>query len=69
MDAHKKFLAVPSDGDNVRLIPVEDIQVVRPLEARPGKFGSESLATGIFWALLLLGAFWYLTGGWEYLAR
>jgi hypothetical protein len=69
MDAHKKFLAVSSDGDNVRLVPVEDIQVVRPLEARPGKPGSESLAAGIFWALLLLGVFWYLTGGWEYLAR
>jgi hypothetical protein len=71
METSKKFVAVPGDDGNVKLIPAEDLQVVRMVDAKPapGKTESQSSAVSIFWILFLLALLWYLAGGWETLSR
>lgn len=71
METPKKFVAVPGDDGNVKLIPAEDLQVVRMLDAKPasGKAESQSSAASVFWVLFLLALLWYLAGGWEIMSR
>lgn len=71
METSKKFIAVPGEDGNVKLIPAEGLDVVRMLDAKPVpvKGESQGSAASIFWALLLLALFWYLAGGWETIAR
>ncbi|MGH7457289.1 MAG: hypothetical protein ACRENG_38420 [bacterium] len=71
METPKKFVAVPGDDGNVKLIPAEGLDVVRMIDAKsaPGKVESKSSMASIFWILILLALLWYLAGGWETLSR
>jgi hypothetical protein len=71
METPKKFVAVPGDDGNVKLIPAEGLEVVRMLDAKlaPGKDESQSSAASIFWVLFLLAMLWYICGGWETMSR
>lgn len=69
METPKKFVAVPGDDGNVKLIPAEDLQVLRMIESKPEPKQSSSSATSIFWILFLLVLLWYLAGGWENFMR
>lgn len=71
METPRKFVAIPGEDGNVKLIPAEGFDVVRMLDTKPAptKAESQSLTANIFWSLLLLALLWYLAGGWETIAR
>ena len=69
METPKKFIAVEGDDGTVKLIPAEDLQVVRMLDAKTELQRSDNAAANIFWVLLLLAMLWFICGGWEMFLR
>ncbi len=67
METSKKFVAVPSDDGNVKLIPAEDLQVVRMLDSKMVPKRPDTI--DIFWVLFLLAFIWFICGGWEMFLR
>lgn len=69
METPKKFVAVESSDGSVKLIPAEDLQVVRMLDSEMVPKQSDNAAANIFWVLLLLAMLWFICGGWEMFLR
>lgn len=69
METSRKFVAVESDGGNVKLIPAEDLQVVRMLDSKIPSKAPDNAAANIFWVLFLLALIWFICGGWEMFLR
>ena len=69
METPKKFVAVENDDGTVKLIPAEDLQVVRMLDSKMAPKQSDNAAVNIFWVLFILALLWFICGGWEMFLR
>jgi len=69
MEKQKKFVAIQNDDGSVKLIPAEDLQVVRMLDSKMVPKGPDNAAANTFWVLLLLALLWFICGGWEMFLR